>query len=101
MGTRFFASFQPMGQNEPTDYFGVIHDGGMIEWDDNDIPKYVISKVHNFLKLGIDFYPDGERMALGIGIHITKVDMPTKRDRNAERLRGAINASFKRIQGDM
>lgn len=73
MATRFYADFQPVGQDEPTLYHGTV-DEDLIVWDDENVPKYVVDKTNMFLECEWGFEPIGTRLALAIGIGITKAE---------------------------
>lgn len=76
---RFYADFQPVGQNSPTVYRGYIAVDGSILWDldENEVPQYVRSKITDQTKSWNAYgYPEDrdERIPLAICIGVTLQD---------------------------
>jgi len=76
MRIRFYVTFTPIDQ-EPSYFYGRIFPASRkikerMEWDSADVPNYVREKVSSFVKDRRTLDTDGEAVALGLGIYITK-----------------------------
>lgn len=77
MRVKFYASYTPI-DGETTYYYGRMFPGEsvdeLVEWNSVDVPFYVKDRTLAYFIGGSELGDDGEPLAVGLGLYVTKYD---------------------------